>query len=81
MAEKNIESTILNKLFKVQNVLSKDGVGYTDYITQITYLLFLKMDYELTLEGFSSSIDEKYNWQSLKKYTGNDLISHYEEIL
>lgn len=81
MAEKNIESTILNKLFKVQNVLSKDGVGYTDYITQITYLLFLKMDYELTLEGFSSSIDENYNWQSLKKYTGNDLISHYEEIL
>lgn len=81
MAQNNIESTILNKLFKVQNILSKDGVGYTDYITQITYLLFLKMDYELLQEGFSSSIDDEYNWESLKKYKGEELIKHYEKIL
>lgn len=81
MAQNNIESVILNKLFKVQNVLSKDGVGYTDYITQITYLLFLKMDYELLQEGFSSSIEEKYNWHSLKQYKAEELIEHYEKIL
>lgn len=39
-------SQLLNKVWQVANVLAGQGIGFTDYITQLTYLLFLKMDYE-----------------------------------
>ena len=39
-------SQLLNKVWQVANVLAGQGIGFTDYITQLTYLIFLKMDYE-----------------------------------
>lgn len=75
------EQSLVSKVWRIANVLSSDGVAFTDYITQLTYLLFLKMDYELYLDGFSSDIPEEYNWESLKKNTGLDLLEKYELIL
>ena len=40
------ESTLLKKVDGIANVLASAGVGYTDYLTQLTYILFLKMDAE-----------------------------------
>ena len=40
------ESALLSKVWNIANVLSSAGVGFTDYITQLTYILFLKMDAE-----------------------------------
>ena len=37
------DSTIISKIWNLANVLRDDGVGYGDYLEQITYLLFLKM--------------------------------------
>ena len=39
---------VVNKLWGFCHVLRHDGVDYGDYIEQITYLLFLKMDQERT---------------------------------
>ncbi|MEH2113808.1 type I restriction-modification system subunit M N-terminal domain-containing protein [Nostoc sp.] len=39
----NESSTIVQKLWNYCNVLRDDGVSYSDYIKQLTYLLFLKM--------------------------------------
>lgn len=75
------EQSLVSKVWKIANVLSSDGVAFTDYITQLTYLLFLKMDYELSLDGFSSDIPEEYNWEALKKNSGLDLLEKYEQIL
>lgn len=75
------EQSLVSKVWRIANVLSSDGVAFTDYITQLTYLLFLKMDYELYLDGFSSDIPGEYNWESLKKNTGLDLLEKYELIL
>lgn len=48
------ESTLLKKVWDIANVLAAAGVGFTDYITQLTYILFLKMDSESpVLQGFS----------------------------
>ena len=41
------ESAIVSKVWNFANVLRDDGVGYGDYLEQITYLLFLKMADEL----------------------------------
>ena len=38
------DSTIISKIWNLASVLRDDGVGYGDYLEQITYLLFLKMD-------------------------------------
>ena len=46
MAKQSTEQTLINKVWKVADVLAGQGVGFTDYITQLTYLLFLKMDDE-----------------------------------
>ena len=81
MADSKNEQTLVSKVWKIANVLAADGVGFTDYIIQLTYLLFLKMDYEMTELGYNSSIPEEYRWDKLKKYDGLELISQYEEIL
>lgn len=81
MVESKNEQTLVSKVWKIANVLSADGVGFTDYIIQLTYLLFLKMDYEMSELGYSSSIPDEYRWNRLKEYDGLDLISHYEETL
>lgn len=75
------EQAIVSKVWKMANVLSSDGVAFTDYITQLTYLLFLKMDNELAQEGFPTLIPEEYSWQALKQKSGADLLEKYESIL
>lgn len=69
-------SDIVNKLWGFCHTLRHDGVDYGDYIEQLTYLLFLKMADEKEVE-----IPAEYNWESLKKESGNDLTDHYVEML
>lgn len=80
MAEKT-ESALLSKVWNIANVLSSAGVGFTDYITQLTYILFLKMDDEREALGLGSSIPDGYKWADLVKLSGTDLVEKYEEIL
>ena len=75
------ESTLIKKVSDIANVLAAAGVGFTDYLTQLTYILFLKMDDEREAYGFESSIPEGYKWQDLLELSGEDLVDKYEEIL
>ena len=81
MANQKTESALLNKVWNIANVLAAAGVGFTDYITQLTYILFLKMDDEKEELGLGSSIPEGYKWNDLVKLNGTDLVDKYEEIL
>lgn len=58
------------------------GVGFTDYLTQLTYMLFLKMDRE-RVDFFmeKSAVPEGYRWENLLKETGEDLLYQYERTL
>ena len=75
------ESTLIKKVGDIANVLAAAGVGFTDYLTQLTYILFLKMDDEREAYGFESSIPEGYKWQDILELSGEDLVDKYEEIL
>lgn len=75
------EATLVKKVWDIANVLAAAGVGFTDYITQLTYILFLKMDAEKEELGLGSSIPDGYKWKDLLEYSGNDLVDKYEEIL
>ena len=81
MANQKTEATLLKKVWDIANVLSSAGVGFTDYITQLTYILFLKMDNEKEELGLGSSIPNGYKWSDLVDLNGTDLVEKYEEIL
>lgn len=78
----NTETNLTKKVWTLATTLAGVGVGFTDYITQLTYLLFLKMDHEnATLFGEPSAIPEGYRWDNLTQLDGLDLIAQYEQTL
>ena len=81
MANQKTEGALLKKVWDIANVLSAAGVGFTDYITQLTYILFLKMDDEKEKLGLGSSIPNGYKWSDLVELNGTDLVEKYEDIL
>lgn len=75
------ETTLVKKVWDMANVLASAGVGFTDYIIQLTYILFLKMDHEKEEYGLTSAIPDGYKWKDLIEYNGQDLVDKYEKIL
>jgi type I restriction enzyme M protein len=69
-------SDIVQKLWGFCHTLRHDGVDYGDYIEQLTYLLFLKMADEKGVE-----VPKGCSWNTLKNYSGTELLDHYSEIL
>lgn len=81
MANQKSEAALVKKVGDIANVMAAAGVGYTDYITQLTYILFLKMDAEKEEYGLKSTIPDGYKWKDLIDLSGTDLVDKYEEIL
>ncbi len=90
------DSTIISKIWNLANVLRDDGVGYGDYLEQITYLLFLKMADELNkppynkglvfpklkdVEGNEIADAEICNWETLSNKRGAELEAFYSQLL
>ena len=69
---------IVAKLWNLCNVLRDDGITYHQYVTELTYLLFLKMCKEAETE---ESIPESYRWDSLVSRDGKKLKDHYKDLL
>ena len=84
MAKKtnNTEASLTKKVWTLATTLAGQGIGFTDYITQLTYLLFLKMDEEnVETFGEKSAIPEGYRWNDLIALEGLDLTKQYEDTL
>ncbi|MFD1425142.1 N-6 DNA methylase [Laceyella tengchongensis] len=69
---------IVQKLWNLCHVLRDDGITYHQYVTELTYLLFLKMMKET---GQDYIIDESYRWDSLVSKNGIELKDHYRQLL
>ena len=74
---------IISKVWSFCTTLRDDGVGYGDYLEQLTYLIFLKMADEYSKPPYNRDvgIPEQYNWQSLKNKRGAELEVLYVELL
>ncbi len=72
---------LLKKVWEIANVLSSAGVSATDYIIQLTYLLFLKMEYEAFEMEIESNIPSDLRWNKLIELNGEELVKKYEDIL
>lgn len=73
---------ITDKVWKMADVLRKSGVAFTDYVAQLTYLLFLKMDAEQA-EYYEQTplIPAGCRWQDLLPLDGPELAQKYSACL
>ncbi|MCD8148880.1 MAG: type I restriction-modification system subunit M [Clostridiales bacterium] len=69
---------IVSKLWNLCNVLRDDGITYHQYVTELTYILFLKMAKET---GAEIQIPEDYRWDKLTAKSGVELKKFYKELL
>jgi type I restriction enzyme M protein len=74
----NVTHDIVQKLWNLCNVLKDDGVTYHQYVTELTYLLFLKMAEETRTE---SQLPEEYRWTVLESKSAADRLTYYRKML
>ena len=73
---------LVAKVWNFAHVLRDQGVSYGAYISQISYLLFLKMDEErVTQIGEASLLPEGARWGDIKDLTGEALSARYVKLL
>ena len=71
---------IVSKLWNLCNVLRDDGITYHQYVTELTYILFLKMAKETGKET-EMGIPKEYQWDVLASKDGIELKKYYKELL
>jgi type I restriction enzyme M protein len=69
---------IVQRLWNLCHVLRDDGITYQDYVTELTYLLFLKMLKETEREN---QLPKGYRWRDLEAKTGTEQLTFYRELL
>lgn len=69
---------IVAKLWNLCNILRDDGITYTDYVTELTFLLFIKM---LAETGHEERLPEQYRWERLVRSEGLEQLAYYRQML
>lgn len=69
---------IVQKLWNLCSLLREDGVTYHQYVTELTYLLFLKMLKEQQREA---ALPEGYRWGDLTAKDGVEQYNFYRKLL
>lgn len=78
MAETSTTRDIVAKLWNLCHILRDDGVTYNEYVTELTFLLFLKM---LAETGREETLPKDYRWAELVKRTGLEQLDYYKRLL
>jgi type I restriction enzyme M protein len=73
-----ITHDIVQKLWNLCNVLKDDGVTYHQYVSELTWLLFLKMAKET---GTEEQIPAGHRWDDLLDLPAPDRLEHYKYTL
>lgn len=78
-----VTHAIVSKVWSFCTTLRDDGVGYGDYLEQLTYLIFLKMadEYRQPPYGRDIGIPTACDWPSLKSKRGAELEVQYVKTL
>jgi type I restriction enzyme M protein len=74
---------IVQKLWNLCDVLRDDGINYSDYVTELVLLLFIKMEHENEQSGLLSKhkLPEGSRWTDLTSKSGLTLLNHYRATL
>ncbi|MHB1373075.1 MAG: class I SAM-dependent DNA methyltransferase [Thauera sp.] len=78
-----VNNEIVQKLWNLCDVLRDDGINYSDYVTELVLLLFIKMEYENTQSGVLSGhkLPAGARWPDIAKLSGLNLLNHYRATL
>lgn len=71
-------NNLVQKIWSFCDTLRDDGLGYNDYLEQLTYLLFLKMADE---NKSKYSLPQICDWKTLNSNKGGSLLDQYEKVL
>ena len=76
-------SSIVSKVWGMCDPLRDDGVSYSDYLEQLTYLIFLKMSDEYSKPPYNkkTGIPASYGWSDMCSLTGAELEKQYKDTL
>lgn len=69
---------IVARLWSLCHVLRDDGTSYNEYVTELTYLLFLKM---LAETGREERLPAGYRWADLARREGLEQLDFYKRLL
>lgn len=74
---------IVQKLWNLCDVLRDDGINYSDYVTELVLLLFIKMVHENTEAGTLKKhpLPEGCRWTDLNTKSGINLLNDYRRML
>ncbi|NRB23647.1 N-6 DNA methylase [Shewanella sp.] len=74
---------IVQKLWNLCDVLRDDGINYSDYVTELVLLLFIKMVHENTEAGLLNkhTLPTGCRWSDLSDKDGINLLNDYKNIL
>lgn len=74
---------IVQKLWNLCDVLRDDGINYSDYVTELVLLLFIKMEHENAQSGILSQhkLPEGARWPDFTGLSGLNLLRHYRTTL
>jgi type I restriction enzyme M protein len=74
---------IVQKLWNLCDVLRDDGINYSDYVTELVLLLFIKMEHENAQSGIlqAHKLPDYARWPQLAGKSGINLLTHYRETL
>lgn len=72
------QDTVIQKIWSLCNILRGDGITYYQYVSELSYLLFLKIAQENGSEKF---IPKGYRWADLESHKEEGLLGFYQEML
>ena len=74
----NPSADLVNRLWRLCSLLRKDGITYQQYVTELTYLLFLKMVHEF---GAEATPPPSGRWSDLLRASDEEKLDVYRNVL
>lgn len=77
------QNDIVQKLWNLCDVLRDDGINYSDYVTELVLLLFIKMEHENAQSGLleGHKLPDYARWPELTSMSGLPLLNYYRTTL
>lgn len=72
------QDSIIQKIWSLCNILRGDGITYYQYVSELSYLLFLKIAQE---NGSEKLIPKGFRWADLESHEEEGLLGFYQEML
>lgn len=72
------QESIIQKIWSLCNILRGDGITFYQYVSELSYLLFLKIAQE---NGSEKLIPKGYRWADLESHEEEGLLGFYQEML